>query len=99
MNGAESHKDFWRVGHGNAEWMFGTRNVPWFWLDNGVAHGCPNTRSNLIPGDFSPLTAASIAVDVGYDRKMATALHPSQILVAAMAGIASPLVPTRRMGL
>ncbi len=36
VNGAESHKDFWRVGHGNAEWMFGTRNIPCFWLDNGV---------------------------------------------------------------
>ena len=43
LNGAESHNDLWRVGHGNAEWMFGTRNVPCFWLDKGVAHGCPFT--------------------------------------------------------
>jgi len=63
LNGAESHNDFWRVGYGNAEWMFGTRNVPYFWLDNGVAHGCPFTQPNLILGNSNLLTVTSIAVD------------------------------------
>ena len=26
--------------------MFGTRNVPYFWLDNGAAHGCSFTGSS-----------------------------------------------------
>jgi hypothetical protein len=50
LNGAESHNDLWRVGHGNAEWMFGTRNVPCFWLDKGVAHGCPFSPPRRVLG-------------------------------------------------
>ena len=57
LNGAESHNDFWRVGHGNAEWMFGTRNVPCFWLDKGVAHGCPFTQPSRLLGRMVQLVA------------------------------------------
>ena len=62
MNGAESHNDFWRVGHGNAEWMFGTRNVPCFWLDNGVAHGCPE-QTRLQLDDWGSISTDSLRIE------------------------------------
>ena len=89
LNGAESHNDFWRVGHGNAEWMFGTRNVPCFWLDNGVAHGCPNIRPSLNPGNSSPTIVTPTAVDQSsiWLRSLdGNSAPPPAGLVAGMSG-------------
>jgi len=42
--------------------MFGTRNIPCFWLDNGVAHGCSIIGSSQAVGE-----------DAGF---LTTPLHP-----------------------
>ena len=62
VNGAESHKDFWCVGDGNAEGMFGTRSVPCFWFDNGVAHGCPRIETTRKQGDSERSSTARGAI-------------------------------------
>ena len=82
VNGAESHKDLWRVGYGNAEWMFGTRNVPRFWLDKGVAHGCPPIRSTPIQGVFRP----RLRFDPRQDRRFAAHAATSRSLVFSTGG-------------